>query len=178
MESTITDLQRNLWRRDLPLLNRAWQDKVNYTHSIDDTMISYLVNQLPGCSLLHRQGAFPHYNHATDMIIIPDAASFPVYNDYQLIAFHEIIHATGNALRLNRPLTRVKHSIPYVKEELVAELGAAMLCQHFGLYDKVRNRLLQSLQQLMIRLHGQTMLPATCIEYACKAVRSLSLGVT
>ncbi len=50
--------------------------------------------------------------------------------------FHELIHSTGHASRLNRPtLTESQGfgSNPYCKEELIAEMGAAFLCGEAGI---------------------------------------------
>ena len=42
---------------------------------------------------------------------------------------HEQIHSTGHSSRLNRPLGGANGSEVYAREELVAELGAYLLCR-------------------------------------------------
>ena len=42
---------------------------------------------------------------------------------------HEQIHSTGHASRLDRPQSGAMGSPSYAREELVAELGAVLLCQ-------------------------------------------------
>ena len=50
--------------------------------------------------------------------------------------FHELTHSTGHAKRLNREGIAGVHFFGddgYSKEELVAEIGAAYMCQRLGL---------------------------------------------
>ena len=42
---------------------------------------------------------------------------------------HEQIHSTGHSTRLDRPQTGAMGSAAYAREELVAELGAVIVCQ-------------------------------------------------
>ena len=46
---------------------------------------------------------------------------------------HEFTHWTGHPSRLNRDMKGSFGSEDYAKEELVAELGSAILCQSLGL---------------------------------------------
>ena len=48
-----------------------------------------------------------------------------------MVLFHELVHWTMHATRLNRPAGNFGDA--YAKEELVAELGAASLMRHFGI---------------------------------------------
>jgi antirestriction protein ArdC len=53
--------------------------------------------------------------------------------------FHEFTHSTGHKSRLNRPGITETHYFGdeiYSKEELVAEMGAAMLCGVLGIENK------------------------------------------
>ena len=58
-------------------------------------------------------------------------------SDFISTICHEIIHSTGHEQRLNRPNLVKPHAFgttPYAHEELCAELGAAFLCQHIGIF--------------------------------------------
>jgi antirestriction protein ArdC len=46
---------------------------------------------------------------------------------------HESVHATGHKSRLDRDFSKRFGSESYAFEELVAELGSAMLCAHLGI---------------------------------------------
>lgn len=54
--------------------------------------------------------------------------------EYYSTAFHEATHSTGHESRLNR-LSKDAHfgNEEYSKEELVAEIGAAVLCNEMNL---------------------------------------------
>ncbi len=70
------------------------------------------------------------YTPATDTIHMPAFGSFESAEAYHLTLFHELIHATGHASRLNRE-SMTKHDQfggpVYSQEELVAEIGSAFL---------------------------------------------------
>lgn len=72
------------------------------------------------------------YNPEKDKIIIPYRKTFKSVELYYSVVFHELIHATGHKDRLNRTLSTDSKTDEYAEEELIAELGASMLCAHFG----------------------------------------------
>ena len=53
--------------------------------------------------------------------------TFDTYADYGAIAAHELTHWTGHSSRLNRDLANRFGSDAYAAEELVAELGSALI---------------------------------------------------
>jgi antirestriction protein ArdC len=70
------------------------------------------------------------YRPSQDHINIPPMKDFPNIEEFYATSFHEMIHSTGHTSRLNREgvTTQVAFgSEVYSKEELVAEIGAAML---------------------------------------------------
>jgi antirestriction protein ArdC len=73
------------------------------------------------------------YAPGDDVVYMPDPTSFDSPEHRYATEYHELVHATGHGDRLNR-ITDVNEfgSDPYAKEELVAEMGSAMLC---GLAD-------------------------------------------
>lgn len=74
------------------------------------------------------------YNSASDCISMPEQKSFNTFDNYYHTFFHECAHSTGHKSRLNRELGNPFGSKLYAREELVAELTAALAGQHFG-YD-------------------------------------------
>jgi antirestriction protein ArdC len=77
-------------------------------------------------------GTSAHYDVARDHLQLPDRERFYSAEALYSTAFHEAVHSTGAASRLNRdelvsPKARFGSAL-YAKEELVAEIGAAMLC--------------------------------------------------
>ena len=71
------------------------------------------------------------YREADDTIYLPGIKYFDSSEEYYSAAFHELTHWTGAGVRLNRPELKNYHQGRQVRsrEELVAEMGAAFLCQ-------------------------------------------------
>lgn len=77
-----------------------------------------------------------YYEKVQDFIMLPPRERFVDVPEYYSTRFHEMVHATGHKNRLNRPtlVDAVKFGDQnYSKEELVAEMGAAMVCAATGI---------------------------------------------
>ena len=72
------------------------------------------------------------YSLARDAIVLPPPGSFGSPEAYYAVALHELVHASGHPERLARRMGK-RDTNEYFVEELVAELGAAMVCAEFGL---------------------------------------------
>jgi len=84
--------------------------------------------------IAHR-GNRAFYSPKTDYIQLPQRAQFGSLEEYYSTLFHEAVHSTGHATRINREGVAGFNGFgteKYSKEELVAEFGAAFLC---GLTD-------------------------------------------
>ena len=78
------------------------------------------------------------YSPSEDFVGMPSREVFSTEDAFYSTVFHEHVHASGHATRLNRPtLTESQGfgSDPYCKEELIAEMGAAFLCGHAGIAE-------------------------------------------
>lgn len=83
---------------------------------------------------IEQSGAAAWYNPKQDLVNIP--TMFDTTEAHYGTLFHELTHSTGHQKRLAREGIIGKNSFfskGYGKEELVAELGAVMLCGHCGL---------------------------------------------
>lgn len=75
----------------------------------------------------------PAYSPSLDAVLMPPFHSFSNH-DAQLATFaHELVHWTGHSTRLNREFGARFGDDLYAAEELVAELGSAMMCAHLGI---------------------------------------------
>jgi antirestriction protein ArdC len=79
------------------------------------------------------------YQPSTDKVFMPGKERFLAEEDYYSTLFHELGHATGHVSRLNR--ANLMELCPfgstnYSKEELVAEMTAAFLCNKTGISNK------------------------------------------
>ena len=73
----------------------------------------------------------PCYSPSRDEVRMPEINSFKDAENYYAVFFHELIHSTGHKSRLDRKGVATSSSFGdevYSKEELVAEMGAAFLC--------------------------------------------------
>jgi len=76
------------------------------------------------------------YQPRTDKVVVPKMEQFKDLNKYYAAIFHELTHSTGHNSRLNRFTNDdqfIFSSKSYSKEELVAEIGSAMLCNIAGI---------------------------------------------
>lgn len=78
-------------------------------------------------------GTQAYYRPSADVIRIPALSSFAAAADYDTVLLHEIGHATGHKERLNRDLDHLFGSADYAKEELRAEISAAMSARSLGI---------------------------------------------
>lgn len=76
------------------------------------------------------------YAPSRDEINVPDIQQFVTANEYYATVFHEMVHSTGHESRLKR-FTDGKAAAfgdeSYSKEELIAEIGSAMLIGNCGI---------------------------------------------
>ena len=73
------------------------------------------------------------YIPSRDVIHMPHAASFETYALFGATAAHELTHWTGHSTRLNRNLANRFGDEAYSAEELIAELGSALIGADLGL---------------------------------------------
>ena len=104
----------------------------NADEAADNIISDYLKRE--GVKLQHQEGDRAFYSPSSDSITLPLLAQFAETAEYYSTAFHELIHSTGHASRLNR-LEKIAFfgTEAYSKEELVAEIGAATLVNAAGL---------------------------------------------
>lgn len=93
--------------------------------SADDVIMVYVerehINYVEDIS----SGAW--YCENTDKLNVPKRTQFSDISEFYSTVFHEMVHSTGNVSRLNRDLTGIMGDHKYGVEELIAELGSAML---------------------------------------------------
>jgi antirestriction protein ArdC len=73
-----------------------------------------------------------YYSHDTDTIVLPPFKVFHGQSHYCNVLFHELVHWTGHASRLNRQLGVRFGERAKAAEELIAEIGASFLCAEFA----------------------------------------------
>lgn len=122
--------------------------------------------------LTHESGG-AHYTPTTDVLNVPPKSDFKEIHRYYSTLFHELVHSTGAKERLNRPgVAKMDRfgSKQYSKEELVAELGAAMLCGVTGIENQTIDQSASYIQNWISALQNDHSLIVTASQQAQKAV--------
>lgn len=83
------------------------------------------------------------YAPARDTVNVPKRENIAGRDEYYSTLYHELVHSTGHAKRLNRDgITKLephRRGELYSFEELVAEFGAALLCSTVGITSTLPN---------------------------------------
>ena len=84
-------------------------------------------------------GTQPFYDYDEDVIVMPSPAFFTIARlftrptAYASTLLHELVHWSGHRRRLGRQTYREMYDPIYCREELVAELGSALLCHDLSI---------------------------------------------
>jgi len=124
-----------------------------------------------GAAIEHSDEGRAYYRPSTDSITLPRFESFTDAEAYYATAAHELIHWTGAESRLNRDMEGKWGDDSYAGEELVAELGSAMLCATLGISENPRPDHAQYLKFWVGRLRDDYRLLWNAASAASKAVQ-------
>jgi antirestriction protein ArdC len=128
------------WVRPYTVFNLDQVDGVD-PPPIEDELLEFepikrcegVLSAMPDPPSVRHQPGGAFYVPATDTITLPPVESFREEEGYYATRFHETVHSTGHASRLDRELPPRSQEEAYSREELIAELGAAMLCGISGI---------------------------------------------
>ena len=84
-------------------------------------------------------GVVACYSPAADRIAMPAPEAFLNREAYAATWAHEQIHSTGHSTRLGRNQGGTMGTAAYAREELVAELGAVIVCQRLQIGSDFQN---------------------------------------
>ena len=113
-----------------------------------------------------------YYSPAEDIVAMPNRERFENEVGYFATLFHELIHSTGHASRLNRATVTESQgfgSNPYCREELVAEMGAAFLCGQAGIAESTLENSAAYVQNWLEQLQNDKKLIVQAAAMAQKA---------
>lgn len=112
------------------------------------------------------------YIPSTDTVTMPSRTAFNSQEEFYSTLFHELTHATGHAKRLARDgfdTPQQFGSESYSKEELIAEMGSAMLCGVAGIEQRTLANSAAYLQSWISKLKADSRLVITAASAAQKA---------
>ena len=108
----------------------------------------------------------------TDTVTMPSPTAFHPRAEYYSTMFHELVHSTGHAKRLAREgfdKPQQFGSESYSREELVAEMGSAMLCGVTGIEQATLANSAAYLKSWIVRLKSDSRLIISAASAAQKA---------
>jgi antirestriction protein ArdC len=103
---------------------------------VNSTCEGIVQGYLDGGPKLCFGGDRAYYAPTHDYVQVPDLDTFETAEQFYSTVFHELTHSTGHPSRLARVGIMENHRFgdeSYSKEELIAEMGAAMLCGVAGI---------------------------------------------
>jgi antirestriction protein ArdC len=115
-----------------------------------------------------------YYSPAEDLVHITKRSACVSDSAYYDTLFHELTHSTGHKSRLARMEGDTAScrfgSKPYANEELVAEMGAAMLCAESGIFQETEENSAAYIASWLTKLANDTKLIVHAAGKAQKAV--------
>jgi len=118
------------------------------------------------------QHAQASYRPSTDTVSMPSRTAFDKVENFYSTFFHELTHSTGHASRIGRDgIEKIENfgSESYSKEELIAELGASMLCGITGIEPTTLENSASYLQHWIKALKGDSKLIVQAASAAQRA---------
>ncbi len=137
-----------------------------------EQIVSEYLNR-EGVKLQYKEFDRAFYSPSMDLIQIPPIKNFRSSNGFYSVLFHEMTHSTGNTKRLDRFIQGPQPfgSEDYSKEELVAEMGSAMLLANCGLAtETTHTNNAAYIQNWLANIRGNAQLVVNAASKAEKAV--------
>jgi antirestriction protein ArdC len=131
-----------------------------------------IANRMPNAPRIE-QHSHAFYRSSADIVGMPPRNCFESPEAYYSTLFHELTHSTGHKSRLNRfgdnSTDHQFGSESYSKEELIAEMGAAMLAGIAGISQATLGNSASYLQSWINRLKSDSRLIISAASHAQKA---------
>jgi antirestriction protein ArdC len=127
-----------------------------------------------------QQDAHAWYRPSTDTVGMPSKSLFNSPEEYYSTLYHELTHSTGHASRVGREGIEdiaAFGSESYSKEELIAEMGSAMLCGVTGISPATIPNSAAYLHGWIDKLRGDSKLLVSAASQAQKAADYIQGGV-
>lgn len=128
-----------------------------------------IYSNVPNAPTIEYKGLRPFYYASRDTILMPNNSYFEWMEDFYSTLYHELVHATGSINRLKRPGVYQNSpvgSTDYVREEIVAELGALYLCTRGGIESHVINNSASYIRMWLARTSDKVKFLSSAIPLA------------
>ena len=160
-EKLMSEVQGQTQRQEGDLKSHPAIDKM-----IDDNLFFCPINQVKGDQA--------YYSISKDEIVVPKREQFVDGEAFASNTLHECAHATGASSRLDRLKPSAFGSAEYAKEELTAELSAAVVSSQFGLSKHVKSDSAAYLKSWLGSLHESPDFLKTVLQDVKRASSMLS----
>jgi antirestriction protein ArdC len=137
-----------------------------------------IVKQMPNAPNIE-QSNLAWYRPSSDSVGMPSKNLFATSEEYYSTLFHELTHSTGHSSRVGREGIEQLNTFgseSYSKEELIAEMGAAMLCGVTGIIPTTIQNSASYLQHWIHALRGDSKLLVSAASQAQKAADYIQGG--
>lgn len=126
--------------------------------SIDEAKISFpaldamIERGLWVCPIYPRHQDNAYYSISKDEIVVPEKSQFVSGESFYGTLLHEMTHSTGAKDRLDRFKAETFGDENYAREELVAELGSALISSRYGITKQIKDESVAYLQSWLKEL--------------------------
>lgn len=102
-----------------------------------EAVIAGYLEREPGLAFQNdKESGRAYYSPSQDLVVVPMLSQYQEPEEYYSTTFHELTHSTMHEKRCNRKADNKLAAFgnaDYSREELVAEMGSAMLCNRAGI---------------------------------------------
>lgn len=158
-------------------------DTDDLSNEVDDIAAAEDFFRRSGADIRHSDAGKAYYSPSSDHIHMPNKAVFEATPTstatecYYSTLAHELCHWTGHKSRLDRLKLAGFGTEEYAREELVAEIGSAILCAHLGISSEPRPDHAKYLNSWISKLQDDKRAFVSAASAAAKAVDYI-IGVT
>ena len=139
-------------------------------HDMPDTVADDLANKI-GVKIINDNKTQALYIPSKDTINMPMQSQFKDPESYAATLLHEIVHWTSHKDRCNRNIKNKYGTKDYAFEELIAELGSAMLCGSLNISTRPREEHAKYLNSWIAKLSEN---PKAIFSASAKAQKAVN----
>ena len=152
-QTNLQEARPELWKKleDANSPKKFEQEGEQFSFEPVDRMIK---DNLWICPIKEVKGDNAYYSISRNEIVVPTRQQFINGESFYSNLFHEMGHSTGAENQLNRLKPgQTFGSAEYAREELVAELGAALVAQRYGMTKNIKEDSAAYLKSWLNSLH-------------------------
>ncbi len=152
-QTNLKEARPELWQRladecQIETKNRNGKDMFTF-----EPLEKTVKDQSWVCPIKVQHGDESYYSISKDHIVVPEKTQFKDGEAWVNTLTHEQIHSLGAESRLGRIKPAAFGSREYAREELVAELGSALVCQWYGINKHLKDDSATYLKSWLNSLH-------------------------